>query len=218
MPTYAFTRTLEQIRTGVLRKLRVLAPGEPVPSEHVEIIDEALNMRLKELHAMGKLWWQISNATTDLTLSSGVATVAIPTDMLYPVTLAVRVGTEDYPVQIVSHMEWHAIQNKSQSGEPSRAIVEGSNFRFHPVPQQAYTGKLTYQAIAADVEANTAPDVPVSMMRSLVTLVASDCADAFGVKEQRIGRLLAEAQQAERVLLALNNERVDTTTVEFVDY
>lgn len=218
MPTYTFTRTLEQIRLGVLRKLRVLAPGEPVPSEHVEILDEAINMRLKELHALGKLWWQISNATTDLYLTSGYALVAYPTDMLYPVTLAVRVGTDDVLLDIVGHTEWHAIPDKETSGEPARAIVEGANLRFHPVPQQAYTAKLTYQAIAADAEANTAPDVPVSMMRSLVTLVASDCADQFGVKEQRVQRLLAEAQQAERVLLSLNSERVSTTTVAFEDF
>lgn len=218
MPTYTFTRTLEQVRAAVLRRLRIIAPGESVPGEHVEIIDEALNLRLKELHALGVLWWQVSNATTDLSLTGGTATVGTPADMLFPVTLAVRVGTDDYPVDIVGHREWHAIGDKSNSGQPEKAIVEGSTLRFYPVPQQDYTAKLTYESIAADTEAATAPDVPASVMRSLITLVASDCADDFSIKEQRLVRLRTDAAIAERTIRALNSERVNTTTVAFEDF
>jgi hypothetical protein len=215
MPTYTFTRTLAQMQALVLRKLRVLDAGETASADQAAIVNEAIDLRLKELHALGVLWFNVSGATTDLALTAGTATksLAAVTDFLFPVTMKLRIGSEDRDVEIISHREYQAIADKTESGEPDKVMVSGGTAYFHPVPADDYTAKMTYQAIAADTENPNTPDVHTSMLRSFVTLVASECADDFAVPEPRVLRLLGEAKVAEKTLRTLNTERVDTTTV-----
>lgn len=215
MPTYSFTRTLPQFQALVLRKLRVLDPGETADANDAAIVNEATDLRLKELHSLGVLWFNVAPAATTLTLTAGQAShsLAAVTDFLYPVSMMLRIDGEDYPVEIISHREYQSIQNKGDTGEPEQVFISGTTAYFHPTPADAYTAKLTYQAIAADTNSPDTPDVSVSMLRSLVTLVASDCADDFAVPEQRLMRLRLEAKEAERTIRTLNAERVDSTTV-----
>lgn len=220
MPTYSFTRTLPQMQSLILRKLRYLDPGETADGTDLAIVDEAIDLRLKELHALGVLWFNVAGATTNLALVGGTETVSLSaiTDFLYPVTVKLRIGTEDRDVEIISHRQYQAITNKAESGEPDKVFFSGSTAYFHPTPSANYAAKLTYQAIAADTETPNAPDVSVSMMRSLVTLVAADLIDDFGVPEQLAQRLLAQAQIAERTIRTLNAERVDSTPVQIQAY
>lgn len=216
MPTtYAFSRTLDQVRRLVLRKLRVLAPGRAPSSVQAAVVDEALDLRLKELHALGRLWWNVSPAATDLVLTAGVASASLAalTDFLFPVSAALRIGTEDVPLEIIGHSQYQAIAGKADSGDPTQILIAGGTAYVWPVQTAARTVKLTYQAVAADTSAPDQPDVPTPMLRSLVTLVCADCADDFGVPEQRVMRLATEAKAAERTLLALNAQRVDNETV-----
>jgi hypothetical protein len=216
MPTYSFTRTLPQMRALILRKLRVIGNSATPSGNQAAIVDEAIDLRLKELHALGVLWFNVSGATSDLTLVAGTATASLSalTDFLYPITAKLRIGSEDKPIDIISHREYQAIPDKTERGEPEKMMVSGGTAYFWPTPDDNYTVKLTYQAIAADTESPTAPDVAVSMMRSLVTMVAADLIDDFAVPEQRAQRLILEAQSAARTLRTLNSERVDSTTVE----
>jgi hypothetical protein len=215
MPTYSFTRTLPQFQKLVLRKLRYLDPGETPSADDAAIVNEALDLRLKELHALGTLWFNVAGAATSRTLAASSAThsLAALTDFLFPVSLKLVIGAEEYPVEIISHREYQDIQSKTDSGEPEKAFFSGSTVYLWPVPSTDYTAKLTYQAIADDSNSPDAPDVSLSMMRSLVTLVAADCADDFAVPEQRLLRLNAEAKAAEFTLRTLNTERVDNTTI-----
>jgi hypothetical protein len=216
MPTYSFTRTLPQMQKLVLRKLGVLGAGETPSSDDAELVNEAIDLRLKELHALGVLWFNVAGATTNLALVGDTATVSLSaiTDFLFPVSVKLRVGDEDQPVDIISHWQYQNISNKSETGEPEQVFFSGSTAYFWPTPDTNYTAKLTYQAIAADTNNPDAPDVPVSMMRSLVTLVAYDCADAYGTPEPSLLRLQAEAKEAEKTIRTLNSQRVDSTPVE----
>ena len=219
MPTYSFTRTLPQMQKLILRKLRVLDPDETPDANQAATVNEAIDLRLKELHALGTLWWNVAPATTDLALVSGTATKSLSavTDFLFAVSMKLRVGTDDRDIEIISHREYQDIENKADRGEPEKVFISGGTAYFWPTPNSNYTVKMTYQAIAADTSNPDTPDVSVAMLRSLVTLVAADCADDFGVPEQRAIRLMAEAREAEKKLRALNTERVDSTTVT-VDY
>jgi hypothetical protein len=220
MPTYAFTRTLEQIQKLVLRRLRYLDPDESPTATEQAIVNEAIDLRLKELHALGTLWFNVSGATTDLALTSGTATKSLSavTDFLYAVSVSLRVGTDDQPIEIIGHAQYQAIPNKADQGEPEQVFFSGGTAYFWPTPGSAYTAKLTYHAIAADTLSPAAPDVPVAMMRSLVTLVASDLVDDFGVPELLAQRLLAQAVIAEKTIRILNAERVDNATVEMTSF
>lgn len=213
MPTYTFTRTREQVRDLVLRKLGVLAVGEAASPDDMDVVYEALDLRLKEMHRLGTLWWNVSNATTDVAVTAGVATAAVPASMLYPVTLALRVNGDDQPIEIIGHREFQEIENKTDAGEPERVIVEGSNFRFWPVPSISRTVKLTYEQIIADTEADAAPDIPVGAMRSLVILVASDLLDEFSVPEPFASRIERKVPEALRTIKAIGAQRVDSVLV-----
>jgi hypothetical protein len=198
----------------VLRKLGAFELGQTPDGESAAIVFEGINLRLKELHELGTLWWQVGGATTDVALVASTVTATItPTDFLFPVSMALRVGTGDQPLEIIGHSAYQAIPDKASTGEPERVYINGSTCRFYPVPSQSYTAKLTYEAIATDLAASTAPDIPVSMMRAFALVVASDLADDFGLPEQKVQRLLAQVPDAMKTLRALNTERVDSTPV-----
>lgn len=218
MPTYTFTRTLAQMRDMIARKLGVKAEGQNLSAEEANIVDEGLNLRLKELHRLDLLWWQIAGAQTSVSITGGMATATISaTDYLFPVSLMLTVGTEQQPVEIIGHREYQAIPDKASTGTPEKAYVSGTTVYMHPVPLASGSLKLTYESVAADVEAGAAPDVPVEMMRSLACVVAADLIDDFDVDAQRAARLMAGVEPAMRTIRALNQQRVDATTVT-VDY
>ena len=214
MPTYSFTRTREQVAAKVLRKLGVIHPSETPAPEDSAIVNEALDLRLKELHGLGILWWQVAGGATDVALSSGVATATISaTDYLFPITMAVRVGTDDRPLEIIDHLTYQAIETKAETGEPQRVYFNGTTARFWPVPDANCTAKLTYEAIAADGEAGATPDVRTECLRALTTLLAGDLIDEFNTPEPKASRLIGEASGALKTIRTLNAQRVDSVAV-----
>lgn len=214
MPTYTFTRTREELRNAILRKLGQLPIGQTPRAEHSTIVYEAMDLRLKEMHAKGVLWFNVAGATSDVSLVAGTATANAASDVLFPVTMNLRVGTEDKGVRIIGHREYQDIEDKTEQGEPEVVFFSGGVYRFWPVPNSNYTAKLTYQQIAADTAASTAPDVQVSMMRAFKCVVAYDLVDDFMMQdEQKILRLKAEAEEGLRTIMALNQERVDNAPV-----
>jgi hypothetical protein len=198
----------------VLRKLGVLSVGEPVSAEDAAIVYEGMDLRLKELHADGALWFNIAGATSDITIVAGTATVNAASDVLFPVSLNLRIGDDDQEVRIIGHREYQEIPDKLDTGEPEVVFFSGGVYRFWPVPDANYTGKLTYEQVAADTVASTQPDVSVPMLRAFSVIVAHDLADAFSVPEAKILRLEREAAMAERKIRALNAERVEPGVTE----
>lgn len=212
--TYSFTLTRERLAEKVLGKLGVLGSGDAADSNDLAVVHDAIDLRLKELHALGVLWWQVSGATTDVTLTAGVATAAIgATDFLFPVTLALRNGNDDQPIELIGHREYQAIPDKLSQGEPEKAFIAGSTIRLWPVPQSAYTAKLTYEAIADDTAASTAPDIRVESMRSFIDVIAGDLIEEYQTPEPQASRLLAKQAAGLRTIRTLNSQRVDATTV-----
>ncbi len=214
MPTYTWTRTRQEVRDKVLRMLGVLGAGQTAAPEDSVVVFEAIDARLKELHALGILWWNVAGAATNLTLTAGQATTTIAAaDYLFPVSLMLTVGTSQQPVEIIGHREYQALTNKTDRGEPARAYFDGATVYLFPVPQISGTAQLTYQAIAADGESTATPDVRVEALRCLAQIVAGDLVDEFDQPEQKTQRLIALQAQALRTLRALNQQRTDATTV-----
>lgn len=216
--TTSFARTREQFRDMVLDKLRVLGVDETATTADSNKVYEAMDLRLKELHKFGYLWRKVSGTVSqNLTLSSGVSTVAAPSDILLPIKVKVRDGSSDYPCDIIGHLGYAEIGNKSDTGTPTKIFLYGSTFYLWPVPSKDLTASLTYEKIIDDTAASTAPDVDVSFLRCLKVLVAYDLADTFHVDEARISRLTNEAIAAEMSLRKLNAPSVDNLPVQ-VDY
>jgi hypothetical protein len=212
-----FSRTREQLRDMVLGKLQILAAGEPASAEDAAVVNEALDVRLKTLHADNVLWWKSSGAASNVAITSGQATATPPVDMLFPISFAILNGDDHDPVEIIGHREYAAIIQKGDTGQPRYVYWNGTSFYLWPVPDANYTGKLTYQKIIDDSAASTAPDIGVQYIRWLRDLLAYDLADVFGLPEEKIGRFMSEAALAERRIKQLNAQRVDSITVE-ADY
>lgn len=211
--TYSYSRTRNQIVDKVLRKIGALGAGQTAKDVDIAIVNEALDLRLKELHSLGTLWYQVSGAQTDVALVAATATAAAPTDFLFPVSMALRIDGDDVPLEIIGHREYQAIPTKTDTGEPEKVFVSGQTFRFWPVPDINYTAKLTYQAIAADSVDATAPDISISMVRSFSNLLAYDVSDEYGIPEGKHQRMAQEAAMAERIIKNLSSERVDVAPV-----
>lgn len=215
MPTYTFSLTREQMARKILQKLGAQDPIETVQAHDLAVVSDAIDLRLKELHALGILWFNVSGAQTDVAMSAGVATASISaiTDFLYPVSLMLQIGNEQQPIEIIGHSQFQTIPDKLTQGEPEVALFDGATIRLHPVPNIAYTAKLTYQAIAADAEVASALDLGAGMARSFIDVVAGDLVDDYTVSEPHASRLLMKQASALTMLRTLNAQKIDTTQV-----
>lgn len=210
-----WTRTREQLRDMIGRKLGVKDHGQTLSAEDAEIILESIDLRLKELHRLGVLWFNVAGGATSVVTTAGDATsdISAVTDFLFPVSLMLDGTGDQSPIQIIGHLEYQAITNKTEQGEPVYAYFSGSSVYLWPVPNATGTMKMTYQAIATDSTPGAQPDVQIDMLRSLALLCASDLVLDFQVPAQTAQIIMGQAGQAMKDIRALAAQRVDTGVV-----
>jgi len=214
MPTYAWNPAQYLLRDKVLRKLGVIGESESGDPGQSSVVQDAMNSRMKELHTLGVLWWDVAAAQTPLTLTANTATATVVSeDFLYPLTASIDVANEQEPLDIISHAQYQAIPDKARTGQPEQVYFSGSVGYFWPVPATAYTARLTYQAIAENVDPTTRIDMPAAALRAFVDLVAGDLVDDFGLDSQKAARLVAKQPQAMRTLRMVAYQRVDSALV-----
>lgn len=215
--TTSFTRTREQLSRMVLRKLQV--QGGSDVSADMDIVYEAVDLRLKEMHRRGIFWRKVDEVALGFTVLPSTISASTTGDILFPIRMFVKDGSDDEPVDIIGPIEYAAIVDKTQTGTPEKALWKGgAEFFFWPIPTASASAGLVYQKIADDTTAGAAPDVEVSMLRWLKDLVAFDIADDFEVDEAKIKRFAAEADKAERNIRALNAERKSFEPVAVDDW
>lgn len=215
--SFSFTRTREQLRDLVLGKLGIIGRGETAVSADGDLVFEAIDLRLKEIHRLGIFWRNTTRNTLSFTASA--ATASATADVLFPISMTVRDQSRDEPLEIISLRQYAQIDDKTETGVPEKVVHNGSSsFVLWPVPTADTTIKLLYQSFADDTAASTAPDVEVSMLRWLKDIIAYDIADHFGVPEQKMARLERESLRAEQNIRMLNTERVDYTDVAVDDW
>lgn len=204
----------------VLRKLGVLGASTSVVSADADVVYEAIDLRLKELHKQGIIWRKVDKVPSTFSVTAGVATAhAATNDILFPIKMMISDGSLDEPVEIIGAMEYARLEDKDVSGIPTKALWKGSTeFAFHPIPVTGHTVKLTYEKIADDTSAGSAVDLDVSMLRSIKDMIAYDIADDFGVDEAKVQRLAQEAAMAEKTVRKLTAERKDFTRVAVDDW
>ena len=216
--TTAFTRTRQEIAYNVLGKIQNVRSTEAASAD-MEIVYEAIDLRLKEMHALGIFWRKVDKVPFEFSLSASTLSASATADILFPIKLMVEDGSRDEPVSIIGAREYAAIYDKAQTGLPTKALWKGTaEFIFHPVPTSATVAKLVYEKIADDTANSTAPDVEVSMLRSLADIVKYDVAEHFGVDEVRMQRWMREATLAERRIRFLSAERKDFSPVAVEDF
>lgn len=204
----------------VLRKLAVIGASTSVVSADADIVYEAIDVRLKELHKDGIVWRKVDAIPATFSLTAGIASAhASANDILFPIKLSVLDGSLDEPVMIIGPLEYAAILNKNDQGFPEKALWKGSTeFVFYPVPLSASTVKMTYEKLADDTTAGSAADIDTSMLRCMRDMVCFDVADDFGVDEAKIQRLERNAKDAEKRIRKLSVERKDFSPVAVDDW
>lgn len=210
-----FTRTREQLRSMVLRKLGVIGSSTSVVSADADVVYEAIDLRLKEMHRKGIFWRKVDKVPVTFSVTAGVASAHLTTnDVVFPITMVAVDGSLDEPLTIIGPVEYARIENKNDRGFPERVLWKGSTeFLFHPVPLSSGSVKLLYEKIADDTTAGSAADVEVSMMRWLKDIIAYDVGDDFGKDEASMQRFMKEAQIAENNIRKLAVERKELSDV-----
>ena len=120
--TYDFTLTRDQLIEMAHKLIGVLAPGQTLDGAQSQVAIKLLNLIVREVDETGDLKWT-RGAASSLTLVANtfVYTTAngLPADIAKIDSATYRDGAAmDYPVNLVSAMEYEAIQNKTDSGEP----------------------------------------------------------------------------------------------------
>lgn len=215
--TISFTRTREQTARLVLRKLGTLAATGPDNSADMDVIYEATDLRLKEIHRLGIYWRKVDEVPFTFSVTAGINSASATADILFPISMTIANGTRDEPIKIVGTREYAAIGDKTRTGQPTRALWKGgAEFLFYPVPIAGAAAKLVYEKVADDTAAGAAPDVDVAMLRWLKDIVCYDVGDEFGAPEQRMVRWKAECTQAEKNIRKLSVEHKSYSAV-YVD-
>lgn len=213
-----FTRTRNQLAAMVLRKLGY-SDEETETSGDLTIVYEAIDLRLKELHRLGVFWPKVTKTPVSFSLGAGISTASASVDIAYPIAMTVIENSEDMPVSIIDVRQYAEIQDKTETGTPTKALWKGSaEFVFWPVPVADTTAKLTYERIADDTSASAGVDVQVSMLRWLKDIVAYDLGDDFNRSEQQMKRFEREAMIAERNIRKLAVQHVDYGPVYVDDF
>lgn len=217
--TISFTRTREQTARLVLRKLGTLAANGADNSADMEVIYEAIDLRLKEIHRLGVFWKKVGKVPLPFSVTASTNSASATADILFPLSMTITNGSMDEPVDVIGVLEYAKIENKSETGLPTKALWKGgAEFIFHPVPTAAATAKLVYEKVADDTVAATAPDVEVSMVRWLKDIIAYDVGDEFGASEQRMMRWSKECTTAEKNIRKLSVERKAYSAVKVEDF
>jgi len=218
--TTSFTRTRTQIAAMVMRKLGMTNSGDTVSSADQDVIYEAIDLRLKEMHRLGIFWRKVTTVPVSFSLTASTSSASAGAgDILFPIKMTFRNGTNDDPVKILGFREYAALPNKTDTGNPEYALWKGgTEFLFAPVPLSNGTAHLLYEKIADDTSAGAAIDVDVSMIRWMKDIIAYDVADDFGKSDNTIMRYKTEAQQAELNIRKLGMQRIDTTHVAVDDF
>jgi hypothetical protein len=215
--SFSFTRTRLQLADMVLRKLGVLERGVTAASADTDVVYEAIDLRLKEMHRLGIVWRNTTRNTLSATTS--VVSLSASTDVLFPISCMVVDGSRDEPLELINLRQYAQITNKTESGVPQKIVHNGgAEFKVWPVPTSDTTIKVFYEAFADDTTAGSAPDVDVSMLRWLKDIIAYDVADDFRVAQPRIMRFKQEAHEAEINIRRLNAPQVDYSDVCVDDY
>jgi hypothetical protein len=205
------------VRQG-MRLAGVLAHDAEPSSTDVQAGLEIVNGLLKAWQAGDRLLRNVEKNVTQ-TLTSGTASYSITDDTMdveFPATIVLASSTTtENVVERMTLDEYTAISNKSQTGVPTRLLVERAAtviLTLWPVPDATVSSlKYTRARLVRDMTSTTTLDVQQRYVRTVILGLAVELAEMSNKGDDKIMRLERRYDLAKQDLTADNSERGDVT-------
>ena len=96
----------------------------------------------------------MENVNTSFTIDS--ATESLPTGFLQVKSFIITSSTPDQTLELATAFHQADTQGHTNVGTPRLFSIEGSNFRFSPIPDTAVTARLTFYKAFDSLDGSTA--------------------------------------------------------------
>jgi hypothetical protein len=176
--------------TASLRKIGAVAPGESISASEATDGLAELNRMLSTWSTESLLvYTETQEAAFTLTPGDGTVTLGTSGDITTrPVKVtraAIRDGSIDYPMDILTSGQYAGISNKSQTGIPRALFDDGGypqrTLYLYPVPSEAKSLLLfTLRPLTAIASLDTAVSLPPGYEDALVYNLAIRLATEYG--------------------------------------
>lgn len=180
----AWTLPAADIITDALQILGQIGAGQTASDEDHSLCMTALQNIIKELPLHGVSWPKMTVAPVALAWSAGTpAKVTMPVDYYGVPVVSYVANAVNIDLEIITKAVYDALQQPDYVAlYPQKLYIAPNNTGFlWPVPSADPGLKITYQAIALDVEIATRPDVAQTWIAGLGLWVANEVAPKFGI-------------------------------------
>ena len=135
--------------------------------------------------------------TVDTAFSIDAETKALPTGFLQIRSFFVNTATKT-PLQLLTPFHQYDTRGSSTTGVPKAYSIEGSSFRFSPIPDSAYTGNLVYYKAFDSLSDTTATNVILTNHPDVYLYGALYFASTFirGMDAQTVGQFKTQYESA----------------------
>lgn len=203
-----WTLTRERICDKALEKCKRLGIGRSATAGDRALCIEALEGILKNLMWYGYSWPKTISAFSTLSLTSNLASIALPTDYYTGGRLNyVDASGNEVPLPLpITPEEWRLIPLKTtQAAYPIKVYIDNFNVLWpYPRTNQTVTLNLYYQKVIDNTVAASSTNLDSPWLLGLAYGVAAEIGDEFGVEQKKIDRF--EMKWAQQRQLGIMNE------------
>lgn len=216
--TTTYTQNRNEVITGALRKLAVLASGGTPDTNQISDANAALNAMVKAFHADGMPLWKIKEYT--FTVTSGTSTYTIgPSQTLNTHTplkviqaLRTQSGATSIPMNIFTHYDFNLLPSQNNSGVPVNLYYEPLRttgvISLWPTPNDSTTTiTIVYQSPFEDMTTSTDDfDFPSYWIEALIYNLAWRLSPEYGIPLNDRNQLANEAKFFKQEALSFGTE------------
>lgn len=217
-----FNVTRNDIITGALRILGVVAQGESPTATQITEGAEALNYMVKAFEADGMPLWGIEEYTIPLTASTSTYLIGLGKTINIPKPLKViqawnrdNNSKVDIPMRMLTRQEYNMLGNKTTSGNPIQfwytPKLNYGELHLFPTPDSVSATNnaihIVYQRPFEDfVASGDDPDFPQEWLECLKYGLAVRLAPEYGIDAESRKFLIQEYAAVRQVALSFGTE------------
>lgn len=216
--TSTYTQNRNEVITGALRKLAVLASGGTPSTNQINDANAALNAMVKAFHADGMPLWKIKEQS--FTTVAGTASYDIGPSQTININQPLKViqalyqvpNAQYVPMNIYTHYDFNMLPDVNSSGTPVNFYYAPfrttGTIHLWPTPDTSTTTiKIVYQAPFEDMTTSTDEfDFPNYWIEALIYNLAWRLCPEYGIPAADRGILKEEAKFFKQEALSFGTE------------